>query len=203
MLAITGGKGGTGKTTTALGVAALLAKRRRDPVVVDTDVDMPNLHIRAGTDDAGLERLAAGDPLEDAATESSVFPGVDIVGARPGADLDRALRAIDTDRPVILDGAAGAAERAVTPLRYADAAVVVTRDTPASMTDTAKTVRMARALDTPVVSAVVSRASDLSDNIATTLRTETIVAVPRVSDPVTHPEARDPYSQIADSWINA
>jgi septum site-determining protein MinD len=203
MLAIAGGKGGTGKTTTALGLGALLASRRRDPVVVDADVDMPNLHLRAGADDEGLTRLATGDPLADAADESNRYPGVDVVGARPGTDLDRALRALVTDRPVVVDCAAGASERAVTPLRYAEAAVVVTSETSFSVTDARKTARMARAVGTPVVAAVVSRASDVSDTIAAALPTDAIIPVPTVEDPIRHPTARAAYSRILDTWINA
>lgn len=203
MLAIVGGKGGTGKTTTALGIAALLARRRRDPVVVDADVDMPNLHLRAGAGDDGVSRLAAGDPLDAAADEAARYPGVDVLGARPGADLDGALRRLVTDRPVIIDGAAGASERAVTPLRYADGAVVVTRATPASVTDTTKTVRMARAVGTPVVGTLVSRTSDVSDDIARKLPTDAIHHVPRVDDPIADESARTVYSRIVDTWINA
>lgn len=203
MLAITGGKGGTGKTTTALGVASLLAQRRRDPVVVDADIEMPNLHLRAGARDDGLERIAAGESLEDAADEAAQYPGVDILGATPGVDLANALRRLGTDRPVILDGAAGASELAVKPLRYADAAVVVTRATPASVTDTMKTVRMARAVGTPIVGTLVSRTSYVSDDVTRRLPTDTIHHVPSVENPVTHESARIAYSRILDTWINA
>jgi septum site-determining protein MinD len=203
MLAITGGKGGSGKTTTALGLAVQLGKRRSEPIVVDTDVDMPNLHIRADADDTGLDRLAAGESVEDAACPSSRFPAIDVIGARPGAPLERALRALTTDRPVILDGAAGASARAVTPLQYADSAVTVTRDTPASITDTVKTIKMARAVGTPVIATVVSRASDVSEPIANSIDVEEISAIPTVDEPERHPRARAAYSQIIDNWINA
>lgn len=203
MLAITGGKGGCGKTTTALGLAVQLGKRRNDPIVVDADVDMPNLHIRAEADDGGLDRLAAGEPLVEATSASTRFPNIDVIGARPGAPLEKALRAISTDRPVILDGAAGASTRAVTPLQYADGAIAVTRDTPASITDTVKTIEMSRAVGTPVIAGVVSRASDVSKPISNSIDIEQITAIPTVDEPETHPEARTAYSRILDNWINA
>lgn len=52
MLAIAGGKGGTGKTTTALALARAFATAGRDRtaevVVVDADLDMPDLHSMTG-----------------------------------------------------------------------------------------------------------------------------------------------------------
>ena len=203
MLAVTGGKGGSGKTTAALGMGAVLAQRRREPILVDTDVDMPNLHVRAGVDDGGIERLAAGETVREAVRESERYPGVSVLGATPGADLEGALRRLVTDRPVILDGVAGASEKAVTALRHAGATVVLTRDTPASITDAAKTVQMARAVGTPVVAAIASRASDVSRDLSGTLPVDPIVPIPAVDDPINHPDARSAYSRILDIWINA
>lgn len=203
MLAIAGGKGGSGKTTTAIGLGSVLASRRRDPILVDADVDMPNLHIRAVTDDRGLGAVVDGTPVDEAATESTRYPGVDILGAKPGDPLDEGLRRLVTDRAVILDSPAGASERAVTPLRHADGVVVVTRDTPASVTDSVKTIRMANAVGTPVLAVVVSRAADVSDDVSGTLPSEPILAIPAVNDPVSHASARDVYSKILDNWVNA
>ncbi|ESP89504.1 nucleotide-binding protein, partial [Candidatus Halobonum tyrrellensis] len=49
MLAVTGGKGGTGKTTTTLGLARALDGRT---LAVDADWDLPDLHALAGVDRA-------------------------------------------------------------------------------------------------------------------------------------------------------
>ncbi len=203
MLAITGGKGGAGKTTTALGLAVALADRRRAPIVIDADVDMPNLHIRAEAPNDGLERLAAGESIDAVAHESSAYPGVSIVGATPGTDLHRALRSVRTDRPVILDGAAGVSERAVTPLRYADTTVVVGRGTPAAVTDTVKTLRMARSLDTPISAVVLSRTPSVPDGVSAQFRVDPIYPIPTVSAPITGESVRQTYDEIVTKWANA
>ncbi|MFW6384022.1 MAG: MinD/ParA family ATP-binding protein [Halodesulfurarchaeum sp.] len=203
MIAVSGGKGGTGKTTVALGLAAALADRRREPVVIDGDVDMPNLHLRAGVDDGGLEALAAGAPLEAAATHSDRFPGVAVVGATPGADLDRALRTVSTDRPVIVDGAAGISTLAVTPLSHAEEAVLVGRNTPAALTDTAKSARACRSLGVPIRSILLTRAERVPDAVVRHLRTGPIRPIPRVEDPVSADAARVVYEQVLDDRENA
>jgi septum site-determining protein MinD len=56
MLVIAGGKGGCGKTTTALGLAAVLAERGAPAVVADADRDMPDLHALAGVRRPGGRR---------------------------------------------------------------------------------------------------------------------------------------------------
>lgn len=49
MLAIAGGKGGSGKTTTTACLARGLAGEGPPPIAVDGDCDMPDLHLVAGT----------------------------------------------------------------------------------------------------------------------------------------------------------
>ena len=202
MLAVSGGKGGTGKTTTALGLAVALADRRRRPVVVDADVDMPNLHLRAGVPDDGMERFLDGEPLEDAATESDRYPGVSVLGATPGLDLERALRQLVTDRPVILDGAAGVSERSVTPLRHADRAVLLARDTPAAITDTVKSARICRNLNLPRSGILLSRTSTVRDAVAETFAGP-VHPVPHVEDPVRAEAVRPAYDAVLDGRENA
>jgi len=203
MLAVSGGKGGTGKTTTALGLATALADRRRKPVVIDADIDMPNLHLRAGVDDDGLERLQAGESVATVATESERYPGVFVIGARPGVNLDRALRNVFTDRPVILDGAAGISERAITPLRYASETVLVARDTPAALTDTVKSIRASRAIGVPIAGIVLHQTEAVPSTAKETLTTDPIESVPTVENPVTDDAARLAYDAILEHRENA
>lgn len=65
MLAIAGGKGGCGKTTTTLGLASAIVRQRKAALVADTDREMPDLHALAGVSrDPGLDAVADGWPPE-------------------------------------------------------------------------------------------------------------------------------------------
>ena len=201
MLAIAGGKGGVGKTTTALGIAVALAARRRDPIVIDADADMPNLHLIADVDDGGIDALAEGAPIEEASAVSGRFDGIRVVGSRSGAPIERALRSLVTDRPVVIDAPAGASRDAVLPLRVADHAVVVTTPDPEAVQDAEKTDRMARTVDTEVVAYVVNRTSSVSDELQTVAGEATAIPVPATATPPL--EARDAYAGVITAWANA
>lgn len=184
MLAIAGGKGGTGKTTTALGLSTVIAAARERPadpsrsagrgvLVVDADVDVPDLHAMAGV---AREPTVLDDP--DGLPVPG-RPGVRVAPAPPPAatsafrDRLRALAAPDDravrdrpirgrrprDRPtrgrVLVDAPCGAGPDAALPMAVADATLLVTRPTVPAVRDTAKTAAMARALDTPVAAVAV------------------------------------------------
>lgn len=166
-LAVAGGKGGCGKTTTALGLARALATRGRRPVAVDGDVDLPDLHLRAGVErEPGLPAIAAGQPPTGVCQPSQSTPGVEVVPAGTGRPLlDRALAPVAAlDRPTLIDSPAGAGPAVAAALRVADATVLVATDAPASLEDAGKTAEMAGALDAPPVATVVRSGTDqLSD----------------------------------------
>ncbi|MFC7080128.1 MinD/ParA family ATP-binding protein [Halorussus caseinilyticus] len=86
MLAVAGGKGGAGKTTTALGLAGALARQRRTVVAADADREMPDLHAMAGVArDPGLDAVAAGwPPRMVAGTADEPTPGVGVLPAASG-----------------------------------------------------------------------------------------------------------------------
>ena len=185
MLAIAGGKGGSGKTTTALGVASALAVDGIRPLVVDTDVAMPDLHHRAGIEqcDGPTTTATVADPGA-AAQRSPHLPGVDVLpcsGAATG-DLESVLeRLSSTRRPVVLDCPAGAGPDAVTPLRWAAQTVLVSTPDEQSLRDTAKTAAMARVVDATPTVTVLSR-SDGGVDPSPLLECSTTVHVPEVSD---------------------
>jgi septum site-determining protein MinD len=180
VLAVTGGKGGVGKTTTALGLAAAAARAGRRPVVVDADRDCPDLATVSDTDGGGLARLAAGEPLGVAGTLTA---GVTVLGARfdtnPGALSSALERLTDTERPVFLDCPAGAGRPAATPLRHAAGSVVVTRRTERALVDGRKTAAMARRLDAAPRGVIVSRV-DAAGNVAEMFDVPVLGCVPDV-----------------------
>lgn len=202
MLAIAGGKGGSGKTTVTLGLAAALARQRRRPLAVDADVDMPNLHVLANVDaDSGLDALASGRPPDAVARPSRRLGGVQVVPASPGADAGAALRALaDRDTPTLVDTAAGAGQAVAASLREADAAVVVTTAAPPAVEDALKTAAMARALDAPVAGVVINRAQAVPGGVADAFDAPTTVAVPRVDDPLADARARAAFDRLVEAW---
>lgn len=157
VLAIAGGKGGCGKTTTALGLAGALARLGRDPLVVDTDVDMPDLHLVAGSERTHTtDDVAAGVPIEAASHRTRRLPGVRLLPAGGFDSMGPALdRLASWHGPVLLDCPAGASRDAALALRASGRAVLVTLATPQSVEDTAKTAALARELDAPPAAALV------------------------------------------------
>lgn len=161
MLAIVGGKGGCGKTTTALGLARALAQTGDRPLVVDADCDMPNLHALAETDrEPGLAAVEDGADIARVVHRSGAYPGVDVLpaGRARTAAGERALtRLARRPRPVVVDCPAGASQGVAAPLRAADAALVVSTAGRESLDDAARTARMVDSLGTRLLGAVVTR----------------------------------------------
>lgn len=153
MLAIAGGKGGCGKTTTALALGQALTD---DCVVVDADRDMPNLHSMAGVD---REPTAADD-----APPQRVSPGCAVLSAPPPTTRDADLPAVltrvaaRTEAQLLVDCPGGAGPDAAAPLSAADRVVLVSTLCAPALRDAAKTAAMARALGCRVEGVVLTRA---------------------------------------------
>lgn len=148
-LAVAGGKGGCGKTTATLGLAHALVQRGRQPLVVDADHDVPDLHVRAGVArEPGLPAIVEGTDPARVSQASERFPGVAVVAAGTiRVDPAGAMRILAAlPRPVLFDCPAGAGPDVAAPLRVADGSVIASTDTRTSRADAAKTVEMARSL---------------------------------------------------------
>lgn len=161
MLAIAGGKGGCGKTTTTLGLAGALAQRGFDPLVIDGDCDMPDIHHQVGmTRSGGVDTLADGQPLRDVIVRSERFPGVAIVTGGRRDSLDAALRQVCRwEGPVLVDCSAGRNRESLRPLRYADKAIIVSTDQPQCIQDAVLTRDIAGRLSTSPAGIIVRRTS--------------------------------------------
>ncbi|WP_224335870.1 MinD/ParA family ATP-binding protein [Haloprofundus halobius] len=184
MLAIAGGKGGCGKTTTTLGVARALDGH---VLAVDADRDMPNLHALA---DVPREPTVAdighvGDDALSMAHEAS--PGLSVLPAAPsGPDSDTATqlaRVKPVDAATLVDCPAGAGPDAAGPLRVADAVLLVTTLCAPALRDTSKTAAMARALGTQVVGVVLNRTRLTPTGVSELLDCPVVAAVPERERP--------------------
>ncbi len=198
MLAVVGGKGGCGKTTTTACLARALAAEGAAPVAVDADREMPDLYLVVGAPaDPGLGRLAEGG-VREVTHRASELPGVRVVPAGDGAGadlLDAARRLRSLEGPVLLDAPAGASPDAAVPLRVADRALVVTTPSRESLEDAAKSAAMAETLDAPAVGSVVRSDGDVDP--APLLDCPTMAHVPAASDPLSATGVARAYDRVA------
>jgi len=190
MLAIAGGKGGVGKTTTALGLSTALDT----PVVAaDADPDMPDLHALAGVD---REPTLASLDDRDPATVAQPHPeesGVTVLPAPRIHDADGLGRSLDrlarSGRRTVVDCPAGAGPDAAAPLRAADATLLVTTLCAPALRDAAKTAAMARTLDAAPCGVVLTRTRSAPDAVVDLLGCPVIASIPPADAPILADEA--------------
>ena len=103
VLAIANQKGGVGKTTSAVNIAASLAVAEQRTLLVDADPQgnaTSGIRIERGSMTASLYDVLLGDyPLDDAVQRGVQFPHLDVLGATPdlaGAEVEL----VDRDRRV-------------------------------------------------------------------------------------------------------
>lgn len=217
MIAVAGGKGGCGKTTTTLGVARALARVRtrsqergqpQPPVAADADWDLPNLAALAGR--AETPSIADADPNDPShpATTPRILDAPDDPSAHDPCRVLRGLqRRVGSGRsddvqgssPLILvDCPAGAGPDAAAPLRVATGSLLVTTCRVAALQDAVKTAALARALDCPPVGVVLVRAERAPSGIAELFDSPVLAAIPPVSgDPLDDERAMDAYDAVA------
>ena len=217
MIAVAGGKGGSGKTTTTLGLARALSRRGAPVVAADADWDLPNLARLAAetatdspTDGSGpravdgdastvLDAARGGEPVRPDRTEPTVLAAPEAPrSVDPNATFD-ALDGVTPDStPVLLDCPAGASPDVAAPLRAADRALVSTPLRRAALRDAVKTVAIAKRLDCPPLGAVVIGETGVPDEVATLLGCPVFGAIPDGGGaPLSDPNVRASYDDLA------
>lgn len=148
VIAVTGGKGGVGKTTVSANLAIALADRGRRVLVLDADLGLANIDVLLGLQPRwNLSHVLAGEhSLDEIMVDGP--KGIRIVPASSGvgrmanlgalehAGLVRAFSELQAPVDVLLvDTAAGLHDSVLTFARAAQHALVVVCDEPASLTD--------------------------------------------------------------------
>lgn len=148
VIAVTGGKGGVGKTNVSVNISMGLAEMHRKVVLMDADLGLANVDVLLGL----RPKKTLADILEGQATLKDVLVPVNdyfsIVPASSGtqemtalsvhehAELIHAFGAMSEDIDVlVVDTAAGISDTVVSFVRAAQEVLVVVCDEPTSITD--------------------------------------------------------------------
>ncbi len=168
VITITSGKGGVGKTTTAINLGSAINQFGRDVIVVDANLTTPNvgIHLGAPIVPVSLNHVLLGKAkVSDAIYEHE--SGTKII---PSSLSVRELRNLQHDRLkevtkrlrkmtdfVILDSAAGLGDEAVAAFEAADEIILVTNPEIPAVTDALKASKLAEQLGKEVRGVIVTR----------------------------------------------
>ena len=217
MIAVAGGKGGSGKTTTTLGLARALSRRGAPVIAADADWDLPNLTRLAAETGTDPAPVGVGRHADEPNSRTVVDAVRGTKSVRPDRSAPTVLAAPDAPRsidagavfdaldgatpdgaPVLLDSPAGASPDVAAPLRAADRALIVTPLRRAALRDAAKTAAIARRLDCPPVGAVAIGATSVPDRVGSLLGCPVLGAIPDGGGaPLSDPAVRNAYDGLA------
>src|SRR5262245_60417092 len=96
VIAVTGGKGGVGKSTTSVNLAAAYARKGSRTLALDSDLGMADLNLLLGVaPERSLADVLAGHPISDVLVEAHglhLLPGLN--GSFQLANLDAGAREV-------------------------------------------------------------------------------------------------------------
>ncbi|MFB6268582.1 MAG: P-loop NTPase [Halobacterium sp.] len=181
VFAVASGKGGVGKTTTAVNLAAAMAEADRSVVLVDYDLGMSNVGAVLDVEpaDATLHDVLAGDAdtLDAVAGAPGGFDAM--VGGTHIEDFGRAdpskLREVADDLRAeydvtIVDTGGGLSHDTTVPLGLADDVLLVSTPQVAALENTKKTLELAERVGGDVTGLILTRVggrdADVSDAVA-------------------------------------
>ncbi len=155
VIAVTGGKGGVGKTTVAVNLAIAFAHRDKKVMLLDADFGLANVDVLLGLHPkANLHHVIQGScNLEEVIVEGPA--GIKVIPAASGiaemaalsqethAGIIQAFSELSQDVDVlIVDTAAGISDAVTSFIRAAQEVLVVVCDEPASITDAYATIKL-------------------------------------------------------------
>lgn len=172
-IAVASGKGGAGKTTTAVNLAAALSSYGANVIILDGSLATPNVryHLGFGSKLNSLQDVLLGKVGIDRAIY--LHPtGLRAVIAEPSMEsihlksIDSAAAAlIGKSEIVIIDSAPGLGSAARSALECSDETIIVANPDAASLSDAARTISMAEHLGSNVIGVVLNKVSGKNHEI--------------------------------------
>lgn len=192
---IASGKGGVGKTTTAINLGTALSNFGREVIVLDANLSTPSIGIHLGSPEIPISLQDVLDGKKHIKEAAYLHPsGLKVVLSSIALEkynedhFDKLREAVNdlegASEVVLIDAAAGLGKEAKTSLAIADEAIIVTTAELPSVTDALKTIKICEKFKTKIIGVVVTKFANDSlelslKNIETILEKPIIAVIPR------------------------
>jgi len=167
-IVITSGKGGVGKTTTAINLGAAINYFGEDVLIIDGNLTTPNVGIHLNSPEVPISLnhvlLKKADPFEAVYEHESgmkIIPSSlsvrELKNLKPGKIKDFRNDFDKMSDYIIVDSAAGLGDEALSAISVADELIIVTNPELAAITDALKTIKLAQQMKKTVLGVIVTR----------------------------------------------
>ena len=168
VIVITSGKGGVGKTTTAINLGAAINYFGGDVVVIDANLSTPNvgIHLNSPEVPVHLNHVL----LKKAEVFESVYEHESGLKIIPSSISIKELKKMDPNSIknykkdfkkiadyIIMDSAAGLGDEALSVIDIADEIIIVSNPEMPAITDALKTLKLAQAMKKPIIGVIMTR----------------------------------------------
>lgn len=167
-IVISSGKGGVGKTTSAVNLAAAMSYFDEDVTLVDANFSTPNvgIHLGAPVVPVSINHVLSNkaelvDAIYEHESGAKIIPASLSIKEFDGVDYNSFFKAMKELKKfsdiVIFDSAAGLGDEAKNVINIADEVIIVTNPEMPAVTDALKTAKTAQILGKEVKGVIVTR----------------------------------------------
>ncbi len=168
IIVITSGKGGVGKTTTAINLGAAMNHFGKDVLIIDGNLTTPNIGIHLNSPEVPInlnhvlsEKADAYEAVYEHESGIKIMPSSlsikDLGKIKPEKMKEFREDFKKISDYVIIDSAAGLGTEALSVINMADELIIVTNPEMPAITDALKTIKLAEQMKRPISGVIVTR----------------------------------------------
>ncbi len=168
VIVITSGKGGVGKTTTAINLGAALNSFGKKVLVIDANLSTPNIGIHLNSPEVPInlnhvldKRAQVFEAVYEHESGLKIMPSSlsikELKKIKPGNIKKFKNEFLEIADYVIIDSAAGLGIEALTVIDSADELILVTNPEMPSITDALKTIKVAQEMKKEIAGIIITR----------------------------------------------